>query len=83
MRMKHDPIVSGKRKAVNLSLDTGVVQTARDLGLNLSKISEDALRAATREARNRKWADEHAKRIDAFAEWLDEYGMPFEDLRVF
>ncbi len=81
--MKHDPIASGKRKAVNLSLDTGVVQTARDLGLNLSKISEDALRTATREARQRQWADDHRERIDAFAEWLDEHGMPFEDLRVF
>ena len=44
---------------------------------------EDALRAATREARDRKWAEDHRERIDAFAEWLDEHGMPFEDLRVF
>ncbi len=83
MRMKHDPIASGNRKAVNLSLDTGVVEAARGLGLNLSKISEDALRTATREAHGRKWADEHRERIDAFAAWLDEHGMPFEDLRVF
>ena len=81
--MKMDAITSGKRKPVNLSLDTGVVDAARDLGLNLSKISEDALRTATREAHQRRWADDHRERIDAFAEWLDEHGMPFENLRVF
>ncbi|MGJ3628756.1 hypothetical protein AB5I41_21010 [Sphingomonas sp. MMS24-JH45] len=27
--MKHDPIVSGKRKSVDLSIDTGIVAAAR------------------------------------------------------
>lgn len=81
--MKHDPILSGKRKAVNLTLDTGIVATARELGLNLSQISEGAIRAATQQARERKWEEEHAPRMDAFAAWLDEHGMPFEDLRVY
>ncbi len=81
--MKHDPISSGKRKAVNVSLDTGIVAAAREVGINLSQISEEAIRAAIRGAHERRWADEHAQRIDAFSAWLDEHGMPFEDLRVF
>jgi antitoxin CcdA len=81
--MKHERITSGKRKAVNLTLDTGVVATARELGLNLSQISEAALREATQQARERRWEEQHASRIDAFAAWLDEHGMPFEDLRVY
>lgn len=81
--MKHDPIRTGKRKALNVSIDTGIVAAARDAGLNLSQISEEAIRTATRAAHERRWADEHAGRIDAFSAWLDEHGMPFEDLRVF
>jgi antitoxin CcdA len=81
--MKHDPISSHKRKPVNLSLDTGIVATARELGLNLSQISEGAIREATQKARELKWEAEHAPRMDAFAVWLEEHGMPFEDLRVY
>lgn len=81
--MKHDPIASGKRKPVNVTLDTGIVAAARERGLNLSQISEEAIRSATRAAQERDWADEHADRIDAFSAWLDEHGMPFEGLRVF
>ena len=45
--MKHDSIRSGQRKPVNLSLDTGVVEAARALGINLSQTCETALREAT------------------------------------
>lgn len=81
--MKPDPITSGKRKPVNLSLDTGVVAAAREAGLSLSRISEAALREATRREQDRHWAEQHRPRIEAFATWLDEHGMPFEELRVF
>lgn len=81
--MKHDPIASGKRKPVNLSLDTGVVAAAREAGVNLSQVSEAALRKAAKAEHDRRWADAHAARIDAFGAWLDRHGMPFEDLRVF
>jgi len=81
--MKHDPIRTGKRKPVNLSLDTGIVEFARTQGINLSQISEAALREAARKERDRRWADEHRAKMEAFGVWLDEHGMPFEDLRVF
>ena len=81
--MKHDPIASGKRKPVNLSLDTGIVAMAKEAGVNLSQVSEAAIRDAARAAHQRRWAEGHAERIDAFTAWLDEHGMPFEDLRVF
>lgn len=81
--MKHDPIASGKRKPVNVTLDTGIVAAAREAGINLSQISEEAIRSATRAVHERRWADDHAERINAFSDWLDEHGMPFADLRVF
>jgi antitoxin CcdA len=59
------------------------VALAREQNINLSQVSEEAIRTAARASQRKRWEDEHAARIDAFAEWLDENGMPFESLRLF
>ena len=78
--MKHDPIATGKRKPVNLSLDTGYVQVARELGLNLSQISEAALKAATKQERERRWKEENREAIEAWNQWYEENGDPLAHL---
>ena len=80
--MRTDPIDSGKRKPVNLSLDTGVVEAARSLGINLSQACE-ALREATRKERDRQWQDENREAIQAWNAWLEENGLPLEKYRQF
>lgn len=55
MRMLPGKIASAKRKAVNLSLDTDVVEAARAAGLNLSQISEQVLRAAPKKFVEEQW----------------------------
>ena len=81
--MKHDPVVSGKRKPVNLTLDTGIVAAARDAGLNLSKISEAALREATRAEQGRRWAEENREALAGWARWVDKNGLPLAKYRLF
>ncbi|MDQ0248661.1 antitoxin CcdA [Sphingomonas kyeonggiensis] len=81
--MKHDALSSGKRKAVNLSLDTGVVAAAREVGINLSQICEAALRDAAKAERNRKWTEENREWIDAHNRWVEENGLPLEKYRQF
>jgi antitoxin CcdA len=81
--MKHDSVLSGKRKPVNLSLDTGVVAFAREHGLNLSQISEAALKKAASAERNRRWAEENREWIDANNKWVEENGLPLEKYRMF
>lgn len=83
MRMKVDRIASGKRKAVNLSLDTGVVEAARAAGLNLSQECEAALNAALRREglvrqreANRAWAE-------SVTAWVETHGLPLERYRLF
>lgn len=80
--MKHDPIPSRKRKPVNVSLDTGVVAAAREAGINLSRVTEDALRVAVKVAQERRWRDENRSAITAFSEWYEREGDPLADLRV-
>ena len=81
--MKHDSITSGKRKAVNVSLDTGVVAFAREAGLNLSQVCEAAIREATQKEITRRWQDENRERIEAWNAWIDEHGLPLADYRQF
>jgi antitoxin CcdA len=81
--MKHDPIASGKRKPVNLSLDTGVVAAAREVGINLSQACETALRDAARAERNRRWKEENQAWAASVNRWVEENGLPLDHLRLF
>ena len=81
--MKHDPLSSGKRKAVNLSLDTGIVAAARDEGINLSRVCEAALRKAAQAARDEQWQRDHSEWIDANNAWVEKNGLPLEKYRLF
>ena len=80
--MKHDPILTGKRKPVNVSLDTGVVAAAREAGVNLSQVSEEALRRAVKAEQERRWKEEHREQIAAYNRWIEENGIPLSDLPV-
>lgn len=81
--MKLDPIASGKRKPVNLSLDTGVVEAAREAGINLSHTCEAALRAAAKAERERRWQEENRGAIEEWNAWIAEHGLPLAKYRQF
>jgi antitoxin CcdA len=81
--MRHDPIGSGKRKPVNLSIDTGVVEAARAAGLNLSQISEVALREAAQKDHDRRWKEDNCEWIAAHQRWVAENELPLERYRLF
>jgi antitoxin CcdA len=79
--MKHDPVATGKRKSVNLSLDTGVVAAAREAGLNLSKISEQAIKLATKAEQERRWKEDNREAIEGWNRWYEKNGDPLAHLR--
>jgi antitoxin CcdA len=81
--MKHDPIASGKRKPVNLSLDTGIVAMAKEAGVNLSQVSEAAIREAGRKLRDASWKEENRDWITAHRRWVEENELPLEKYRLF
>ena len=81
--MKPDIILSGRRKPVNVTIDTGIVEAARSLGLNLSRISEAALREATRQARDEAWKKDNAEWISAHRQWVESNELPLERYRLF
>jgi antitoxin CcdA len=81
--MKHDQIKSGQRKAVNLSLDTGIVAAAREAGINLSQACEAALRDAAKREQERKWKDDNREWIEAHNRWVQDNELPLEKYRLF
>lgn len=80
--MKHEAVRAGKRKSVNLSIDTGIVAAARAQGINLSRVTEAALAHAVRAEQERRWTEENRAAIAEFAEWYEREGDPLADLRV-
>ena len=55
-----------RRAATNVSARQDVVSEAKALGLNLSRVFEDALQDAIRQERRRRWVEENRKAIDAY-----------------
>ena len=53
------------RVKVNLTLDADVAETARSLGLNMSRLAEAAISEAAKVERNRRWREENSAAISA------------------
>jgi antitoxin CcdA len=78
--MRHDTVPAGKRKAVNLSIDAEVLAAARAAGINMSRVTERALRLATKHELEARWREENRDWIEAHNRWLEENGIPLSGL---
>lgn len=72
-----------RRVKVNLTLDAEVAETARTLGLNMSRLAEAAIREAAKLERNRLWLADNQAAINAYAEEVAKEGLPLTGLRSF
>jgi len=81
--MEHDQTDTGKREPVNLSLDTCVATAAREVGINLSKVSEAALQKATRIEQDRRWNEGNRDWIEAHSACVPANALPLERCRLF
>ncbi|MDP5335460.1 MAG: type II toxin-antitoxin system CcdA family antitoxin [Paracoccaceae bacterium] len=71
------------RVKVNLTLDADVVESARSLGLNMSRLAETAIVEAARVERNRLWRAENQSAINAYADEVAKEGLPLAAFRSF
>lgn len=71
------------RIKVNLTLDAEVAEMARALGLNMSRLAEQAIAEATRTERNRLFREETRAANAAYAEELAREGLPLAAFRMF
>ncbi len=71
------------RVKVNLTLDADVAETARSLGLNMSRLAEAAILEAAKVERNRRWREENSAAISAYADEVAKEGLPLAQFRSF
>lgn len=71
------------RIKVNLTLDADVAQTARALGLNMSRLAEAAIIDAAKAERNRRWREENTAAINAYADEIAQDGLALSRFRSF
>ena len=71
------------RVKVNLTLDADVAETARSLGLNMSRLAEAAIAEAAKVERNRLWRVKNKLAIEAYTDEVEKEGLPLTEYRSF
>lgn len=71
------------RIKVNLTLDAEVAEAARALGLNMSRLAEQAIAEAAKAERNRLWREETRAANAAYADEVAREGLPLSQFRTF
>jgi len=76
------PHSTTEKQRTNITLSAANLAAARELGLNVSAISDAALAEAVRAARAEVWARENAEAIAERRAWIEAHGTPLADLQV-
>ena len=76
------PQVSTEKQRTNVTLTAANLAAARELGLNVSAISDAAVSVAVRTARAEAWSAENAEAISERRAWIEAHGTPLADLQV-
>jgi antitoxin CcdA len=71
------------RRATNVSLDSAYLAEARELGINISQACERGLAETLAEERRKRWLDENRAAMEGYNRYIEEHGLPLEDLRLF
>jgi len=71
------------RKAVNLKVDSTLVQEAKELDINLSREFEEHLAEIVRLKKQSKWLVENREALDAYNEHVERDGVFSDGLRSF
>lgn len=76
------PQSTTEKQRTNVSLTASTLAAARELGLNVSAISDAALAEAVRAAKAEAWARENAEAIAERRAWIEANSAPLADLQV-
>lgn len=71
------------RRPTNISLDSAMIEDAKELGINISRACEEGLAKQISEERGRRWLEENREAIEGWNAWVEEHGLPLERYRQF
>ena len=73
---------SGKR-AANLTLSTDVLDAAKQLNLNISKLCDAYLQNYVKQEQARRWREEHAAFVAVYNDTVAAEGLPLDEWKTF
>ena len=76
------PHATTEKQRTNVTLTAANLAAARELGLNVSAISDAAVAEAVRLAKAKAWTQENASAIEERRAWIETHGTPLADLQV-
>lgn len=71
------------KKATNLSLNSKVLEMARELGMNISQTVDELLAEEVKRRYWKKWAEDNQEGIDAYNARIAREGLPLAKYRTF
>jgi antitoxin CcdA len=71
------------KKPANLSINSDLLQKARELEINLSAAFEDALAKKVKEKQEEKWLETNKKAIQEYNDYVEKHGVFSKGLRSF
>ena len=73
---------STEEQCTTITVNASNLAAARDLGLDVSAISDAALAEAVRAARAEAWVRENAEAIAENRAWIEANGLPLADIQI-
>jgi antitoxin CcdA len=77
----YDP--SAPKKPVNLNANSDLIKTAKDIGVNLSQIFEEAVLATVKLRLEQQWLQENKAAINDYNSHIEEHGVFAAEKRSF
>jgi antitoxin CcdA len=71
------------KKSTSMSLDAGVLEEARRLGINVSQAAESGVVSAIQAERAKEWGRANAGAIADYNAMIEKDGIPLAEFRVF
>ena len=72
-----------RTKKVNLTITETYPDEARTLGVNMSRVADEAIGAALKAEREQRWKEEHAEAFRLYNERIERDGIPLSEFRKF
>jgi antitoxin CcdA len=71
-----------KKRAVNLFVDTELLDEAKRMRINLSELLEQRLRGIVRAEREKRWVAENQAALESINQFIDHRGLLASRLRL-
>ena len=78
LRFEHAP-----KKATNLTLNSKVLEAAREMGMNLSQTVDTLLAEEVKRRYWEQWNERNKDAVDEYNARIAKYGLPLEKYRTF